>query len=76
MGGAERDPAWVRNLMANPRTTVEVARHRIEVEARMAEEAERESYWPRLVEIYPSYEVYQRRTERSLPVVVLEPASS
>ena len=72
-GGASRDPAWVANLMANPLTTVEVARQRVRVRARMANDAEREQYWPRLVEIYPSYAVYQKRTDRVIPVVVLEP---
>ncbi len=72
-GGAARDPVWVGNLMAHPRTTVEVARRRVAVQARMADDAERQSYWPRLVEIYPAFETYQRRTERRLPVVILEP---
>ena len=71
-GGAERDPAWLRNLLANPRTTVELARRRIAVEARPADDAERERYWPRLVELYPSFETYPGRTQRRLPVVILE----
>ena len=72
-GGAERDPAWLTNLLAAPDTVVEVARRRIAVRARRADDAERERLWPRLVEMYPSYGVYQERTERTLPVVVLEP---
>ena len=72
-GGAQHDPAWYRNLMAHPRTTVKVARRRLAVDARLADEAEREAYWPRLVEMYPSFATYQRRTERRLPVVILEP---
>jgi F420H(2)-dependent quinone reductase len=72
-GGASKNPAWFGNLMAQPETTVEVARRRIAVRARPATEAERTAYWPRLVEIYPSYAVYQDRTDRVLPVVVLEP---
>jgi deazaflavin-dependent oxidoreductase (nitroreductase family) len=71
--GAERDPAWLGNLMAHPRTTVEVARQRFPVRARMATDDERETYWPALVDIYPSYATYQRRTQRPLPVAVLEP---
>jgi hypothetical protein len=54
---------------------VEVARYKIPVRARVASEAERAEYWPRLVAIYPSYEIYQGRTDRALPVVVLEPQS-
>jgi deazaflavin-dependent oxidoreductase (nitroreductase family) len=75
-GGATRHPAWFHNLMASPLTRVEVGRRRIHVRAREASEAERADYWPRLVGIYPSYSVYQRRTDRLLPVVVLEPRAS
>lgn len=72
-GGSSTNPAWVANLLAAPVTTVEVGRRRIEVRARMAGDEERARYWPRLVEIYPSYDTYQRRTERVIPVLVLEP---
>jgi deazaflavin-dependent oxidoreductase (nitroreductase family) len=74
-GGASADPAWVANLMAQPVTTVEVGRRRVRVRARRAGEAERAKYWPRLVEIYPSYATYQDRTERVIPVLVLEPVA-
>jgi F420H(2)-dependent quinone reductase len=72
-GGAAKDPAWLANLMAHPATTVEVASRHLPVRARAASEAERYAYWPRLLEIYPSYGIYQRRTDRIVPVVVLEP---
>lgn len=72
-GGAAKDPAWFTNLMANPVTTVEVGRRRVRVRARVADGAERTAYWPRLLEIYPSFGVYQERTARTLPVAVLEP---
>jgi deazaflavin-dependent oxidoreductase (nitroreductase family) len=72
-GGASRHPAWFGNLMAHPETTVEVARRRVPVRARLANETERVGYWPRLVEMYPSYATYQDRTDRLLPVIVLEP---
>lgn len=72
-GGAARDPAWVLNLAARPDTMVEVARERIAVRARPASDAERERLWPKLVELYPSFATYQGRTDRSLPVLVLEP---
>ena len=74
-GGAAKHPAWFVNLMAHPMTTVEVGSSRVPVQARMATEAERTEYWPRLLEIYPSYGIYQERTERVLPVVVLEPVA-
>ena len=71
-GGASKHPAWFRNLLAHPDTAVEVARHLIAVRARLASDSERAGYWPRLVEIYPSYVIYQDRTDRLLPIVVLE----
>ena len=74
-GGSDKHPAWFGNLMAHPVTTVEVGRRRLRVQARMATEAERTEYWPRLLENYPSYGIYEGRTERVLPVVVLEPVS-
>jgi F420H(2)-dependent quinone reductase len=72
-GGAADHPAWFRNLVANPDTTVEVGRRRVRVRARMASDEERARYWPRLVDIYPAYATYQERTDRALPLVVLEP---
>ena len=72
-GGAAADPAWVANLIAQPLTTVEVGRRRIRVRARMADDEERARYWPLCAEIYPSYDSYQNRTERVIPVLVLEP---
>lgn len=72
-GGAASHPALFINLMASPRTTVEVGSRRFEVQAREASETERVAYWPRLLEIYPSYGTYRDRTQRVLPVVVLEP---
>lgn len=73
-GGIDRDPAWYLNLKANPETTAWWKGERRRVRARDATEAERERLWPMMVEIYRPYESYQRRTERRIPVVVLEPA--
>lgn len=75
-GGAASHPAWFVNLMANPLTTVEVASRRLRVRAREASETERADYWPGLLEIYPSFRTYQERTERVLPVLVLEPVDT
>jgi deazaflavin-dependent oxidoreductase (nitroreductase family) len=74
-GGAAKHPAWFGNLIANPVTTVEIGSRRHRVRAREAGAEERAAYWPRLVEIYPSYAIYQDRTDRLLPVIVLEPVS-
>jgi deazaflavin-dependent oxidoreductase (nitroreductase family) len=73
-GGARRDPAWWPNLKAHPRTSVQIGSERRDVIARQATAAEKARIWPRMVEIYPPYADYQRRTERDIPVVLLEPA--
>ena len=75
-GGSHKHPAWWLNLRANPRTTVQVGGERREVVAREASGAERERLWPRVVEVWPDYEAYQRRTKRTIPVIVLSPANA
>ena len=54
----------------------QVDSERREVVAREADDEERARLWPRLVEVWPDYESYQRRTERKIPVIVLSPASA
>ncbi|HEY3019857.1 MAG TPA: nitroreductase family deazaflavin-dependent oxidoreductase [Solirubrobacteraceae bacterium] len=71
--GTDKNPAWFHNLMGSPETSVEIGRERRRVRARRATDAERAAYWPRLVAGYPSYDDYQRQTDRVIPVVVLEP---
>jgi deazaflavin-dependent oxidoreductase (nitroreductase family) len=73
-GGVDKHPAWYLNLMANPGTTAWWEGKKRAVRARDATDTERERLWPLMVELYPPYEDYQRRTEREIPVVVLEPA--
>lgn len=72
-GGAPRDPDWWLNLQANPETTVEVDGRRHRVRAEKASPEEKARLWPRLVEMYESYEDYQKKTDREIPVVVLRP---
>lgn len=71
--GEPENPAWFRNLMAHPNAEVQVAGARRAVRARVAQEPERARVWGRMASIYPEYESYQRRTERRIPVVILEP---
>jgi F420H(2)-dependent quinone reductase len=72
-GGYPRNPAWFHNLMANPDTTVQVGSRRKNVHARVAEPAERGRLWALMVGVYGGYEGYRQRTEREIPLVVLEP---
>lgn len=73
-GGSDAMPAWWLNLQADPVTTVQVGNERRRVRAREASAQEKTALWPRLVEMYGDFEIYQRRTEREIPVVILSPA--
>ncbi len=66
-GGSPKHPLWWLNLRNAPETTVQVGRRRRRVRAREARDAERERLWPRLVEVWPDYARYQRRTGRRIP---------
>ncbi len=72
-GGYPKNPAWYYNLKANPDTTIQIGPKLIEVHAREAKPEEYERLWSLAVEVYPGYETYRRRTERKIPLVVLEP---
>jgi F420H(2)-dependent quinone reductase len=72
-GGHPRNPAWFHNLMANPDTVVQIGSKRRAVHARVAEGEERERLWDEVVELYGGYRDYQERTDRLIPLVVLEP---
>ena len=72
-GGHPKHPAWFHNLRANPETTIQVGPRKIPVTARVATDAERERLWPEVVRAYSGYEGYQRRTDRKIPLVMLEP---
>jgi deazaflavin-dependent oxidoreductase (nitroreductase family) len=71
-GGNPKNPAWFHNLRANPETTVQVGSERRAVRARVAERDERERLWPKAVDTYSGYRGYQERTEREIPLVILE----
>lgn len=74
-GGAPTHPQWYRNLMADPRTSVEVGTERVAVVAREATGDEREAIWARQKTAAPGFADYEAKAgERVIPVVVLEPA--
>ncbi|MGA6948854.1 MAG: nitroreductase/quinone reductase family protein, partial [Solirubrobacterales bacterium] len=62
------------NLKADPETTAWWKGQKRQVRAREASGEERDRLWRMMAEAYPDYESYQRRTDRQIPVVVLEPA--
>ena len=71
-GGAPRHPHWYLNLVAHPETTIEVGTETIPVRARVAEGEERELIWTRQKEVMPGFAEYEAKTERQIPVVILE----
>lgn len=72
LGGAPRHPAWVHNLRSHPHATVKHGEQSDGVTAREVEEpGERERLWRLVVDRFPLYETYQRRTDRRIPLFVL-----
>lgn len=72
-GGSDATPAWWLNLKAKPDTTVTVGSERRRVHAHEANAEERARLWPELVKMFPDYDVYQSRTSREIPVIILTP---
>ena len=71
-GGSEDHPAWYLNLVAEPEVRVQVGADSFPARASTTEGARRERLWTEMSRIWPDYEKYQRRTERQIPVVILE----
>lgn len=71
-GGAPQHPEWYRNLKANPEAEVQIKDEVFSAIARDAQGDEREALWARMAEVWPDYDDYQTKTERVIPVVVLE----
>jgi deazaflavin-dependent oxidoreductase (nitroreductase family) len=71
-GGAPAHPAWYRNLVDHPEVEVQVKGERFRARARTADGEERARLWRLMTGIWPAYDQYQQRTDRRIPVVVLE----
>ena len=71
-GGAASDPDWARNLRSTPRATVKHGHQVREVKAKEIKGDERERLWDLVVEAFPMYAGYQRKTKRLIPLFVLE----
>jgi deazaflavin-dependent oxidoreductase (nitroreductase family) len=75
-GGNAKNPAWVGNIAANPRVNVQLGGRRWKTEARLAQGDERAQFWNQITTDFPRYAVYQTKTERTIPIIVIEPAVS
>jgi deazaflavin-dependent oxidoreductase (nitroreductase family) len=74
-GGMDHHPLWYTNLVANPAVEVQIGRAVQRLRARTASDDERAALWPRLLEVYRDYASYQARTQRRIPLVILERAA-
>ena len=72
-GGAPTDPHWVRNLREHPQVEVQDGPSKWDMTARELSGEERAQWWDRAVEAFPNYAQYQKRTERLIPVFLLQP---
>jgi len=73
-GGRVKHPQWYRNLVATPTVSAQILSTSITLDAVTMNPLERQEWWPRIVDAYSDYAVYQSRTDRKIPVVRLTPA--
>ena len=71
VGGAPKHPAWYLNLRADPRATIDVGGRTLAVSAETAGPEERARLWRRVTAMYPTYDAYQAKTSREIPIVIL-----
>jgi deazaflavin-dependent oxidoreductase (nitroreductase family) len=73
-GGADEPPAWYLNLKADPNVVVQVKGDRFDAQAREASPEEKADLWSTMTAEWPAYDDYQKKTERDIPIIVLERA--
>ena len=71
-GGSDTNPDWYHNVKANPEVRLEVGTETFDAKARVAEGAERERIWEKQKVMSPGFATYEKRTQREIPVVILE----
>jgi deazaflavin-dependent oxidoreductase (nitroreductase family) len=74
LGGSPTHPVWYLNLVADPHVSLQDGAELRDYVARVVEGDERAEWWARAREVWPPYDEYQAKTERVIPVVVLDPA--
>ncbi|MEV7211148.1 MULTISPECIES: nitroreductase family deazaflavin-dependent oxidoreductase [unclassified Streptomyces] len=76
LGGAPKHPVWYFNVLADPRVELQDGPVKRDMTAREVTGAEKTEWWERAVAAFPPYADYQRKTEREIPVFVLEPSDA
>jgi deazaflavin-dependent oxidoreductase (nitroreductase family) len=71
-GGHANNPLWYLNLVEDPNVGVQVGAERFDATAHTATAEEKARLWPAMAKIWPAYDEYQAKTERDIPVIVLE----
>ena len=71
-GGQPTHPAWYLNLTEEPQVRVQVGADKFDARARTADDEERALLWPLMTDIWPDYDEYQKKTDRQIPIVVLD----
>ena len=71
-GGHVNHPLWYLNLVADPAVQVQVGADRFDATARTVSDDEKARLWPMMAEIWPAYDDYQAKTDRAIPVIVLD----
>jgi F420H(2)-dependent quinone reductase len=75
MGGAPKNPVWFHNIRNHQHVELQDGPHRRDMMAREVVGQERDLWWQRAVEAFPDYAEYQKKTDRQIPLIVLEPMS-
>lgn len=72
-GGMPKHPAWFYSISANPDITIQVGGDARAMHAHRASDEEKRAIWPVLLEVYPDFDDYQKRTDRNIPVFICSP---
>lgn len=76
VGGAAKHPNWYLNLTADSNVEVQVGPEVMSGLARTADDSERQRLWPQMAEIWPDYNDYQKKTDREIPIVIIDPSDN
>lgn len=71
-GGTPDNPDWYLNLVANPHVDVQIKGEKFQAHPHTVEGGERDRLWKQMAAVWPDYDEYQKKTDREIPVVVLE----
>ena len=74
LGGSPKHPLWYLNLVADPNVELQVGPDTLRGRARTATPEEKARLWPKMAELWPQYDVYQKKTDREIPIVLVDPS--